>query len=127
MFRSFIRSTVALTWPVSNCVLLVIAVVPVVLSVTDVVLVPPVGATTRGVALNCAYAAASNTFFASLPNDLLISVTGRRQVVQLRAVRIALPYSVTVMVPWLLILELGLRDRGTLSQCALRQRQKMSQ
>ena len=78
MLRSFIMSTIALTWPVCSAMLFVPVAVPLVVSVIASVAVPEVAGTTRSAqALNWRQAAMSKTFFASFFRTLLmISLTG---------------------------------------------------
>ena len=78
MFRSFMVSTMALTWFLFSATpVFVPPTVPVVLNEMAVVLVPPVGYTRSLVFSNSVCAAMSKAFFASFLSTLLMtSLTG---------------------------------------------------
>lgn len=76
IFRSFIVSTIALTWPVPKAKLFVVRDVPPVSREIAVADVPPDGAARNAVFLNCRYASISKYLRASSFNVLsMIAVT----------------------------------------------------
>src|ERR1035437_5925495 len=82
MFRSFIVSTMALTWPVPNATLFVTVAVPVVSRLIAVVDVPDDGSARRAVFLNCKNDSMSKYFRASSFNVLsMIAASGIKRVI----------------------------------------------